>query len=504
MFRFDVGEHVRLFVYLFRWTLLGAVVGVLAGFSSAFFLVSLNWATTTRLRNPWLLWLLPLGGFVVGLVYHYLGGRAGGGNNLIIDEIHEPSAWIPGRMAPLIYIGTVITQVLGGSAGREGTALQMSGSLTDVFNRAVHLRPADRRVMLIAALSGGFGAVFGVPIAGCVFGLEVQAVGRLRYDALVPALSASLVGDLVVRALGVKHTPYPKLGDIDLSFPLLAKVMLAGLCFGLVSVLFIELTHGIRSLFAAVVVWPPLRPVIGGFMVIGLTYAVGTREYNGLSIGLIERSLAGGIGVATFAFLLKLLFTAVTLGSGFLGGEVTPLFVIGATMGATMGDVLRVPVPIMASVGFVAVFAGAANTPLACTIMGVELFGSTAAPLLAVGCAVSYVFSAHRGISHRAAPSCPEREPPHRRCGRGLPHDVGLDHARTSALAPRVARRPRQATLSPAPAYSARSSSAGGSRPARRPGTIAASSASASAPTTTMATSYQAMAASGLTPSRPA
>ena len=398
LLRFDLGEHVRLLGFLVKWTVLGAVVGVLAGISSAFFLASLNWATTTRLRHPWLLWLLPVGGFAVGLVYHYAGGRSGGGNNLIIEEIHEPRAWIPGRMAPLIYVGTVITQVLGGSAGREGTALQMSGSLTDVFNRAIRLRPADRRVMLIAALSGGFGAVFGVPIAGWVFGLEVQAVGRVRYDALVPALSASLVGDLVVRALGIKHTPYPKLGDVDLSAPLLAKVMVAGLCFGLVSVLFVELTHGITRIFGSTLSWPPLRPVIGGLAVIGLTYAVGTRAYNGLSIGLIELSLAGGVGVATFAFLLKLIFTAVTLGSGFVGGEVTPLFVIGATLGATLGTLLHVPVPIMASLGFVAVFAGAANVPLACTIMGIELFGAPAAPLLAVACSVAYVFSAHRGI----------------------------------------------------------------------------------------------------------
>ena len=201
-----------------------------------------------------------------------------------------------------------------------------------------------------------------------------------------------------MRGLDVHHALYPQLTGIDLSVALVAKVALAGLCFGLVSVLFGELTHGIRRVFGSAVRWPPARPLIGGFAVIALTLAVGNQTYNGLSLELIERSLLGGFGVATFAFLLKLVFTAVTLGSGFVGGEVTPLFVIGATLGTTMGRLLGVPIPLMAGLGFVAVFAGAANTPLACTIMGVELFGAPALPLLAVACVVSYVFSAHRGI----------------------------------------------------------------------------------------------------------
>lgn len=169
-------------------------MGILAGLSSAAFLATLEWATDTREELPWLLWLLPLAGLAMGLIYHYGGGDAAAGNNLILDEIHEPRDWIPRRMAPLIYVGTVVTQLFGGSAGREGTALQMSGSLTDTFSRVARLTPSDRRVMLIAALSGGFGAVFGVPVAGFVFGLEVHTVGRLRYDALLAALTASMVG----------------------------------------------------------------------------------------------------------------------------------------------------------------------------------------------------------------------------------------------------------------------------------------------------------------------
>jgi H+/Cl- antiporter ClcA len=394
---FDAGEQLALIGHMLRWVLLGSLVGVLGGVSSAVFLTALKWATESFDEHAWLLYLLPVGGLVIGLAYHYGGGRSVEGNNLIIDEIHEPKAWVPKRMAPMVLVGTVVTHLFGGSAGREGTAIQMSGSLTDAASRVLRLDVYDRRIMLITAIAGGFGAVFGVPLAGAVFALEVQSVGRVQYEALVPCLAASVVGDLVVAGLGVHHTATPDLGHVGLSGGLLLKVMLAGLAFGLASVVFSELTHGIKRAFARWVPWAPGRPFIGGFLVIGLTLAVGDRFYNGLSLGLIEVSLFGG-QVPTWGFALKILFTAVTLGSGFVGGEVTPLFVIGATLGATLAGVLGVPVPFLAALGFVAVFAGAANTPLACTIMGVELFGAGAVPYFAAACVISYVFSSHRGI----------------------------------------------------------------------------------------------------------
>ncbi len=393
---------MRLLGHLVRWTALGSVVGVLAGASAAGFLVTLDWATETREEHGWLLFLLPVAGFVVGLAYHRLGSTSAGGNNLILDEIHERRAWIPRRMAPLVFVGTVLTHLCGGSAGREGTAIQMSGSLTDAFNRVAHriarLDDDDRRLLLIAAIGGGFGAVFGVPVAGMVFALEVQAIGTLRYDALVPTLAASVVGDLVVRALGVHHTALPTIGPVDLQPLLLAQVALAGVVFGLASTAFTQLTHRLKALFARTALWPPLRPVVGGLAVIALTYLVGSRDYLGLSIPLITQALAGGAGVVLFAFALKILFTAVTLGSGFQGGEVTPLFVIGATLGASLGRLLGVPVPLMAAIGFVAVFAGAANTPLACIVMGVELFGAAPMVPMAVACVTSYLCSSHHGI----------------------------------------------------------------------------------------------------------
>lgn len=390
----ELAEQGTLATHLLRWIVLGSLSGVLAGASSFVFLEGLDRVTEVREDNDWLLWLLPAAGLVVGLAYHLLAGRAGKGNELLLDQIHEPTEWVPRRMAPMVLLGTWVTHLFGGSAGREGTALQMSGSLTDAASRVLRLRAEDRRLMLISALGGAFGAVFGVPLAGAVFALEVQAIGRVRYDALVPALTASIVGDLVVLGLGYQHEARPQFG-LDLTIGLVGKVALAGLAFGLAGAAFVELTHAIRSVMRRVR-WAPLRPVLGGAAIVGLAVLFG-RDYLGLSLPLIERALAGEqLSFAVFA--LKILFTAVTLGCAFPGGEVTPLFVIGASLGAALAAPLGLPVAALAAVGFVAVFAGAANTPLACTIMGVELFGSAATVPMAVGCVVAYVFSNHRGI----------------------------------------------------------------------------------------------------------
>lgn len=383
-----------------RWTALGSMVGILAGIASVIFLISLNWATSTRLMYPPLLLMLPGAGLVVGWIYQRYAGAAAQGTNLVIEEIHSNAAVIPLRMAPLVLIGTIVTHLFGGSAGREGTAIQMGASLADSLRRLpfldIRLTPQDRRLLIMAGISGGFGSVFGTPAAGFIFGMEVQNVGRIRYEGLIPCLAASIVGDLTTRAIGAAHSHYPAMPTLALDPLLVIKIAAAGLLFGLASLLFIELTHSIKAALAHIP-QPPLHPVVGGLVVIGLTLLLGTQDYLGLSLPLIQNSVSGE-GVVPFAFLLKILFTAVTLGSGFLGGEVTPLFVIGSTLGYTLGMVLGVDPAVMASIGFVAVFAGASNTPLACAVMGLELFGSGGLIYLVIGCGMAYLASGHRGI----------------------------------------------------------------------------------------------------------
>jgi H+/Cl- antiporter ClcA len=401
-----VDEQARLTVQLLRWVVLGIGVGLISGVASAALLVSLNWATDTRVDHGWLLWFLPLAGLAMGCLYHYTGGRAAEGNNLIIDEIHEPDAGVPRRMAPLIFVSTVVTQLFGGSAGREGTGIQLSVSLNDAVARHLPITRDQRRILMIAAMSAGFGAVFGVPLAGAVFGLEVQSIGRFRYEALVPSLTGALVGDLVVRGLGVHHPPTPELTSVDLNVSGFLKVAALGIVFGIVGAVFVLATNAIKRIGARIASWPPARPFIGGVLIIGLTLLVGTRQYLGLSIPLATSALDGN-ETSGSVFALKLLFTVVTLGFGFYGGEVTPLLVIGATLGAALAPVLGLPIALGAAVGYVAVFAGAANVPLACTIMAVELFGGQALAPAAVACVIAYAFSSHRSIyrSQRVAVS---------------------------------------------------------------------------------------------------
>ena len=415
-------EHVALLQFFVKWLAIGSAIGVLAGTSSAVFLWGLGWVTSTHVANPWLLFLLPVGGLTVGLAYHYLGGRSAAGNNLILEEIHGLSAdasrppanqqWVPRRLAPLVLIGTWVTHLFGGSAGREGTAIQMSGSLSDWFARLMKMTSLDRRMVLIAAVSGGFGSVFSVPLAGAVFGLEVQSVGRIRYDALVPALTASVMGNVVFHTIDLPHdvTPHYEVVATALSLDIVGKVAVAAVIFGLVSVAFIQLTAGIKRVFATLFAWPPLRPLIGGIVVAGLMLAIGSRDYAGLSLPLIDAALTGA-DVVWYAFALKLVLTSITLGSGFQGGEVTPLFVIGATLGAVLAEPLGIPVELLAAIGFVAVFAAATNTPLACTIMAVELFGAGALPYFAIGCVVAFVFSSHRGIYEAQRVDTPQVSP---------------------------------------------------------------------------------------------
>jgi H+/Cl- antiporter ClcA len=387
--RIDAVRHVT------AWAVIGAVSGVLAGIASFVFLEVLDAVTDTRIDNPWLLFCLPAAGLGVGVAYHYLGGRAGRGNVLIIEQVERPTDWVPRRMAPLVLIGTWITHLFGGSAGREGTAVQMSGSLTDGMARVARLGPDGRKFLLAAAIAGGFGSVFGVPFAGIVFAFEVQRRRRFGAIAFVPIIAASFVGDFVTRALGHEHAERTGV-VVDLGLGTMAKLVISGVVFGVTAAAFIGATRVVSRLSTRLLPWPPLRPMMGGVAIVALALLFG-RDYLGLSLPLADAALAGETAGA-HVFALKLVFTAVTLGSAFPGGEVTPLFVIGATLGAAIAVPLGLPVALVAAVGFVAVFGGAANVPITCVVMGVELFGPRAALPLVVVCLVANATSTRHSI----------------------------------------------------------------------------------------------------------
>ncbi len=395
---FAQSEFVSVVRYLARWIPIAVLVGLLAGTASALLIWSLNVATDIRESHRWLIALLPLAGLLVGLMYRNFGTSVEAGNNLILDEIHDPKRRIPIRMTPLILIGTFITHLFGGSAGREGTALQTGASLADQLARPFRMNPVERRVLLMAGISGGFASVFGTPLAGAIFGMEVLAFGTIRYDAIAPCLIAAFAGELATHAWGIRHTIYQVANVPPLHVTGVLFASIAGAVFGVTGMTFAKLTHAIGHLFQRHIRWSPLRPFTGGVLIALAVFATGTTRYIGLGIPTIVAAFQGF--QPPYDFAAKLLFTAVTLGAGFKGGEVTPLFFIGATLGNALAFVLPLPPSLLAGMGFVAVFAGAANTPIASTLMAMEMFGAEAGAYAGIACVFSYLFSGHAGIYH--------------------------------------------------------------------------------------------------------
>lgn len=382
-------------VYLGKWLVICTIIGLLAGSASAILLHGLEWATNYRESHKWIIWLLPIGGFVVGLVYHYYGSTVVKGNNQLLEEFHSPKRIIPFKMAPLVLFGTIVTHLFGGSAGREGSAVQMGGAIADQFTKWFKLSKDDRKIVIIVGISAGFASVFGTPLAGAVFALEVMIIGRMRYDALLASVLGAVIADYACNLWQVHHTHYgvhlaPELAPLPILY-----AIIAGLCFGLAGLAFSKATHFFSKLFKNIN-WPPLRPVIGGAVVAVAVFAIGTTKYIGLGVPTIVDAFH--MPLNWYDFAVKLVFTAFTLGAGFKGGEVTPLFYIGAALGNALVWFLPMPTELLAGMGFVAVFAAATNTPIACTLMAVELFGATGAVYFGIACVVAYMFSGHSGI----------------------------------------------------------------------------------------------------------
>jgi len=384
------------FMRLIKWLLIAVIAGTCIGTASAFFLNTLEWATNYRESHLWIITLLPIAGLLIGLSYYYWGSTVAKGNNLLLEELSHPRNTIPFRMAPLVLAGTVMTHLFGGSAGREGTAVQMGGAIADQFTKLFKVKQADRNIILIIGISAGFSSVFGTPFAAILFALEVMLIRKIRYESIAPCILAAFTAHYSCLAWGISHIHYISPGVPEMGITNFAWVIFVGALCGLAALLFSKTTHLFSHLFGKVIKYAPLRPFVGGILIVIAIGAFDTTKYIGLGIPTIVASFDNGL--PAYTFLIKILLTAVTLGAGFKGGEVTPLFFIGATLGNALFLFVPLPLSLLAAVGFVAVFSGAANTPLACTVMGIELFGIHSGIYIGLACMVAYFFSGPTGI----------------------------------------------------------------------------------------------------------
>jgi len=380
----------------FKWILICVLIGILSGSASAFFLISLEWVTQFRIHHDWIVWLLPFGGLLVGLSYYYWGESIVKGNNLLLEEYENPQKVIPFKMAPLVLLGTLLTHLFGGSAGREGTAVQMGGAIADQFTKLFKLDNSERKILIILGISAGFASVFGTPLAGAIFALEVLYFSKINLKSIVLSFLVAYAAYFTVELWQVKHTHYsiPVVPEINIST--LAYVIIIGILSGFAALLFSRSTHFWGSLFSRNIKYPPLRPFIGGIILAIAIAGFGLSKFSGLGVPVIVDSFSNAN--PWYDFLLKILFTGFTLGAGFKGGEVTPLFFVGATLGSALSVIIPLPIAFLAGLGFVAVFSGATHTPIACTVMGMELFGIQPGLFIAIACTVAYFSSGSIGI----------------------------------------------------------------------------------------------------------
>lgn len=384
-----IGQYA---VTLLKWMVLGGVIGLVGGIIGSLFHIGVDTATQARLAHPWVLYLMPVGGLAIVGLYR-LTKTEGKGTNDVIASVHFGEQ-VPGLLVPVIFVSTVITHLCGGSAGREGAALQIGGGIGYQAGRLLRLGEKDLPLATLCGMSGVFAALFGTPLTATVFALEVISVGVLYYAGLVPCLTAALTGYLVSVLMGVPPTRFTvTVPGLEVRTMLLVMV-LALLC-AVVSILFCRGLHGVERLLKRTLKNPYLRVTVGAAVLIGLTLLT-NGDYNGAGMEVIGRAIAGQAD--PWAWVWKLLFTAITIGCGFKGGEVVPSFFVGAAFGCVAAGWLGLPAGFGAAMGLVSVFCGAVNCPLASIILSVELFGSGDLLYFAMACSISYLISGYCGL----------------------------------------------------------------------------------------------------------
>jgi H+/Cl- antiporter ClcA len=383
-----------------KWLAIYLLIGGIVGTATAFFLQTLDDVTLFREKHIWVVYFLPIAGLVIGLVYYYYGESANKGNNLLIETHHslehgETPKPIPFKMAPMVFLSTLLTHIAGGSAGREGTAVQMGGAIADQFTGLFKLNAADRKTLLIIGISSGFAAVFGTPLAGAFFAIEILSITYTNKNQLAASLFVAYIAHYSCLAWQVKHTIYSIPSIPAISLTTLAWAIIAGILFGLTALAFTSTGKLFENIFNKIK-FAPLRPFIGGIIIALFIVLFNSTKFIGLGIPTIQDAFTNNAG--QFDFAIKLILTSFTLSAGFKGGEVTPLFFIGATLGNLLIWFIPLPMALLAGMGFVAVFSGATNCVFASIALGLELFGMKAGIYVGLASIAAYFTSGPNGI----------------------------------------------------------------------------------------------------------
>lgn len=391
----DSRPIVQSLLRIAKWLIICILISSIIGSVTAFFLHSLDWVTLFREAHTWIIYLLPIIGFFIGFIYHYYGDEANKGNNQIIDAHHHQGIDVPLKMAPLVYIGTILTHLGGGSAGREGTAVQMGGAIAAPFAKWFKLHQEERKTIIIMGVSAGFAAVFGTPLAGAIFALEIMGIKYIRWQSVIPSIFAAYIAHLVCLQWDIQHSTYIVNIIPEISFKNILWSLGAGFIFGLTALLYSLSNHFFENLFSKIN-YKPLIPFIGGIIVAAIVVFFDAKKFIGL--GIPEMMNAFNTPAGHYDFIIKLLLTSLTLSVGFKGGEVTPLFFIGATLGSAMYFFIPLPLAILAAMGLVAVFAGATHCIIASIVLGIELFGAKAGIYIGITSIVAYFCSGTKSI----------------------------------------------------------------------------------------------------------
>ncbi len=390
-------EQAVLFISIMKWVFLATIIGIVVGLSTTVFLKILNWSRLLSNTFPYYFLLLPAALFLSAAIIKYLAPDAEGhGTEKVIEAIHRHSGKIKAIVVPVKLVATIITLAAGGSVGKEGPCAQIGGGLSSIFADIFRFSDNDRKKLVICGISAGFASVFGTPIAGAIFGVEVLFIGGILYDVLLPSFIAGIISYHISSSLGIAYFYHPINFVPVFSEGFFAKVVFAGIFFGICSALLIEMLKLGDKLSAQLRISKPLKGIIGGLALIGLVF-IFSKQYLGLGLDTIQSSLEG-IKIIWYAFLLKMIFTSITLSFGGSGGIVTPIFFIGATSGTLFATFLGLDTATFAAIGLVSLLAGAANTPIAASIMAVELFGPKVAPYATVACVISFLMTGHRSV----------------------------------------------------------------------------------------------------------